>query len=90
MSSCRLLINSHPENLRERSIWERKSQLVLKVLFPNPALSSVGRGATQFARENEFPFVESRDLVTDEAVKELENFRKFNTTIENLFSGKRV
>ena len=50
--------------------------------------SSVGRGATQFARENGFPFVESHDLVTDEAVKELEDYRKFNTTIKELFSGK--
>ena len=48
----------------------------------------VGRGATEFARENGFPFVESRDLVTDEAVKELDNFKKFNTTIKELFSGK--
>ena len=48
----------------------------------------VGEGATQFARDNAFPFVETKDLVTDEARAELENFKKFNTTIKQLFSGR--
>ena len=47
----------------------------------------MGEGATNFARESKFPFVETRDLVTDEALREFENFKKFNTTIKELFSG---
>jgi len=57
------------------------------VMDTTPHVLLVGEGATQFARENYFPFVETKDLVTDEARAELENFKKFNTTIKQLFSG---
>lgn len=58
-----------------------------RVMDTIPHVLLVGEGATQFARESGFPFVETRDLVTDEARAELENFKKFNTTIKELFSG---
>lgn len=50
----------------------------------------VGKGANKFAEEMRIPSVPTKQLVTDEAVKEWEQYHKFKLSVDTFFKQRYI
>ena len=57
-------------------------------LFQTDHVMLAGEGVNQFARNMGIPQVDTKDLVTPEAVKDWEHYHKYHQTVTDLFSNR--